>query len=85
MPVYHEWKCRTEIFSAVDAAFMQEPVLTGLGDPQRLVSMKASAAYLSALGIATAQGRTFRPDEDPLSTGSVLLVSHLCTAFLWGQ
>jgi putative ABC transport system permease protein len=51
-------------FEYVGAAFPWKVNLTGIGDPERLRGAQVSGDYFRALGVAAAQGRTFRTDED---------------------
>jgi putative ABC transport system permease protein len=59
------------------AAFAPESFnLSGIGDPEQIVSARISWNFFDVLGVRTASGRTFRPQEDRPGGDSVVIVSH---------
>jgi len=49
--------------------------LTGLGDPERLETLRVSANLFSLIGIQSQLGRTFAPEDDQSGRDHVLLLS----------
>jgi putative ABC transport system permease protein len=50
--------------------------LTGSGEPERLQGLQVSANFFQVLGVATAQGRSFLPEEDFPGNNQVVVISH---------
>ena len=51
-------------------------VLTGDGDPERVLGARVSANLFSLLGVTALHGRTFLPGEDRIGSDTVVLVSE---------
>ena len=49
--------------------------LTGVGEPERLQTMRVSANFFSLIGVQPRLGRTFAPEEDQLGRDHVVLLS----------
>src|SRR5260370_1885080 len=54
----------------------EEFVLSGEGEPQRVLGLRVSADYFHALGVEAALGRTFLADEDQSGRNRVVILSH---------
>src|SRR5450432_1183010 len=50
--------------------------LTGEGEPQRLVGVKATADYFKVYGVQPVLGRTFLPEEDAVGKNHVAVLSN---------
>src|SRR5260370_30844988 len=53
-----------------------EFVLSGEGEPERVLGLRVSADYFHALGVEAALGRTFVADEDQSGRNRVVILSH---------
>lgn len=51
-------------------------ILTGMGEPERLVGWNVSANLFSMLGAPPAIGREFRPEEDVVGANGAAIISH---------
>ncbi len=58
-----EWRDQAKAFEQLAAYTSQTAVLTGSGEPERLVVGKVSADLFTTLGVAPALGRGFTPAE----------------------
>jgi putative ABC transport system permease protein len=59
--------------AGVETVFMN---LTELGSPQRVYGERATAEYLSVLGVRPQLGRSFTPEEDRPGAVAVVLLTH---------
>jgi predicted permease len=75
-PRYLEVQQLQQVFSDVALAAPNAFTLTGLGDPEQLVALHASASLLPALGLDPMVGRNFSADEDRPGGEHVVLISH---------
>src|SRR3954464_14720517 len=60
---YLEVQKRQHVFSDLALSTGNAFTLTGLGDPEQLIGLQASAALLPTLGIEPALGRNFSAEE----------------------
>ncbi len=60
---YLELQKQPGVFSSVGLAWRTSFDLIGQGDPERLEAALVSSTYFSTLGITTAEGRLFSPEE----------------------
>src|SRR3989449_2489390 len=58
------WREQSRSFEAMVAGEQQEFVLSGEGQPERVLGLRGSADYFHSLGVEVALGRTFLEDED---------------------
>jgi putative ABC transport system permease protein len=81
---FFDWRRDSHSFAAM-AAYLVPPSgaysLTGVGEPERVVALQVSPAFLTVLGITPALGRDFRSDEETVGRHRVALVSN----GLWQQ
>jgi predicted permease len=75
-PKYHDWKSRNQVFSAIGGSMQQGFVLTGQGDPARVVGVRATASLVDVFGVRPVHGRWFTEDEDQPNTRNVVVLSH---------
>jgi putative ABC transport system permease protein len=75
---FFDWRREAKSFSSMGAYgdVSQGVNLTGIGEPERVVTTIASAGLFSTLGIRAQVGRTFLPEEDKKGGGNVALLSH---------
>ena len=75
-PNYLDWQKQTKSYSAIAAYSGDQINLTGEGEPQRLVGVKATADYFKVYGVQPVLGRTFLPDEDAVGKNHVAVLSN---------
>jgi putative ABC transport system permease protein len=75
---FFDWRRDAKSFSSMGAYgdVSQGFNLTGIGEPERVVTTIASAGLFTTLGIRAQVGRTFFPEEDKKGGGAVALLSH---------
>jgi putative ABC transport system permease protein len=74
-PNFLDWRERQHVFSSLAASRNELQMLTGGGEPQRLLGRRVTANFFSTLGVSTALGRNFtdaddRPDAAPVAIAS---------------
>ena len=75
-PKYHDWKNRNQVFSAIGGSMQQGFVLTGQGEPARVVGVRATASLVDVFGVRPAFGRWFTEEEDAPNARKVVVLSH---------
>jgi hypothetical protein len=75
-PKYHDWKMRNQVFSAIGGSMQHGFVLTGQGEPARVVAVRTTASLVDVFGIRPAYGRWFTEDEDTPNGRKVVVLSH---------
>ncbi len=75
-PNFLDWQKQTHSFTALAASRNQTFNLTGDAEPKRLSGQRVSAAYFSIYGVTPQFGRDFRPEEDSVAQGKVVVLSH---------
>jgi putative ABC transport system permease protein len=75
-PNYLDWEKQTKSYEHLAAASGSRVNLTGDGEPQQLVGIKATAHYFDVYGIKPALGRTFLPEEDAPGKNHVVVLSY---------
>jgi putative ABC transport system permease protein len=75
-PNYLDWEKQTKSFENLAAYSGSRVNLTGDGEPQQLVGVKATAHYFDVYGIKPALGRTFLPEEDAPGKNHVAVLSY---------
>jgi len=65
-----------QVFSDLAVAAFNGFTLTGLGDPEQVQGVMASASYLPVLGVQPLHGRNFSAEEDRAGGPDVVLISH---------
>ncbi|PZR72688.1 MAG: ABC transporter permease [Chthoniobacterales bacterium] len=75
-PNYLDWEKQTKSYEKLAAYSGSRINLTGDGEPQQLVGIKATAQYFDVYGIKPALGRTFLPEEDAPGKNHVAVLSY---------
>ncbi len=75
-PNYLDWEKQTKSYSYLAAYGGSQVNLTGEGEPQRLVGVKATAHYFDVFAVKPVLGRTFLPEEDAVGKNHVVVLSH---------
>jgi putative ABC transport system permease protein len=83
-PNYLDWAKQTKSWQYLAAYSGAQINLTGEGEPQRLVGVKATAHYFDVYGIRPAFGRWFLPEEDVNGKNHVAVLSYPCWQRVFG-
>ena len=75
-PNFLDWQKQTRSFTALAAYRNQTYNLTSDAEPKRLNGQRVTADYFSIYGVAPRLGRDFRPEEDSVAQGKVVILSH---------
>jgi putative ABC transport system permease protein len=75
-PNYLDWEKQTKSYEYLAAYTGAGLNLTGEGEPQRLVGVKATAHYFDAYGVKPVLGRMLLPDEDAPGKNHVVVLSY---------
>jgi len=74
---FFDWRQQGHSFDAMAAVDPhQDAILTGSGEPRRLVGAAVTAEFFPVLGVRMALGRTFLPEEDRPGHNQVVVLSH---------
>ena len=73
---FHEWELHNHNFDGIAAYTWAagSKTLTGVGDPQNLLSIPVTSQFFSILGVQPQLGRTFEIDD--FKSGASVVVSH---------
>lgn len=83
-PNFLDWEKQLKSFASIAAYSGAALNLTGEGEPQRLVGVKATAHYFDVYGIKPLLGRAFLPEEDAPGKNRVVVLSHPLWQRLFG-
>jgi len=75
-PNYLDWEKQTKSYSYLAAYSGMQVNLTGEGEPQRLVGVRATAHYFDVYGVHPMVGRGFLAEEDAAGKNHVVVLSH---------
>ena len=75
-PNYLDWQKQTKSYEYLAAYSGAGVNLTGEGEPQRLVGVKATAHYFDAYGVKPILGRMLLPEEDAPGKTQVVVLSY---------
>lgn len=75
-PNYLDWEKQTKSYEYLAAYSSAALNLTGEGEPQRLVGVKATAHYFDVMGVKPVLGRMLLPEEDAQGKNHVVVLSH---------
>jgi predicted permease len=73
---YFHWQAQSKSFDHLVAYHTGNLYLTGLGEPERLDFVEATANLFPALGVAPQLGRVFTPEEHQSGSAHVAILSH---------
>jgi putative ABC transport system permease protein len=76
-----DWRNQNQVFEQMAAMWTPRMNLTGGGEPESVVGLRASASIFPLLGARFAVGRAFLPEEDRAGADRVVVISH----GLWQQ
>ncbi len=75
-PNFISWEKQAKSYSYLAAYGVAKINLTGEGEPQRLIGVKASADYFKVFGVKPMLGRTFLREEDAPGKNHVVVLTH---------
>ncbi|HET9370125.1 MAG TPA: ABC transporter permease [Vicinamibacterales bacterium] len=76
-PKYVDWKTRNTVYAGLGGSSTGIQVITGVGDPERVSSVRATASLVNDVFRVPAQiGRWFTEDEDEPGGPKVVVLSH---------
>ena len=75
-PNYLDWEKQTKSYEYLAAYGGAHVNLTGEGEPQRLVGVKATAHYFDVYGVKPVLGRMLLPEEDAQGKNHVVVLSY---------
>jgi hypothetical protein len=73
-PMFRDFQSHNQVFSGMFCRFPTRVSLTFGGRAERVETELVSGTYFSVLGVTTALGRTFTPEEDRVEKGAPLVV-----------
>lgn len=75
---YFDYRQQCDTFDSLAAQmiFQKGQLVTGLGDTERVMSIKVSRNLFETLGVHPLHGRSFLPDEEVLGGPPAVVVSH---------
>jgi len=75
-PNFLDYRDQAGVFESAAISTDSSYILTDHGEPEHLLGLRVSASYFRTLGIETALGRSFLPEEDQLGQEHVVILSH---------
>src|SRR6185295_6316986 len=75
-PKYHDWRVRNQVFSAIGGSTFATFVLTGNGDPSRVVAASTTASLVDVFGVAPMLGRWYTEQEDRPGGPKVVVLTY---------
>ena len=73
---YSDWKRQSRSFAALSPYTWDETNLTGSGDPEKVVTVRAAANFFDVLGAQPMLGRTFLPQEQQAAQSQTVVLSY---------
>lgn len=75
-PKYYDWKTRNNVFTAMGGSTYASFVMTGKGDPVRVVAAAATASFADVFRVPPVVGRWFTEREDQFGGPKLVVLSH---------
>jgi putative ABC transport system permease protein len=75
-PNFSDWRAQNQVFEKIGVYNNGNYNLTGVGEPERIVTAQMSADLLAALRVNPAMGRMYTNDEDKPGGTPVVILSH---------
>lgn len=66
LPDFQDWRAGTHAFEQLAAVHGGNFILTGDGEPERVVADRVTANFFTTFGVRPVRGRAFLPDEDKM-------------------
>jgi putative ABC transport system permease protein len=83
-PDFVDWRRDVDAFESLAAISADAAALTGDGPAEQVPSASVTGDFFEVLGVAPLQGRTIRPEDDPVGTPDVVVLSHGLWRRRWG-
>jgi putative ABC transport system permease protein len=64
LPDFQDWRAQSHSFEQMAARYNAAFVLTGEGEPERVIADRVTANFLGTFGVRPAIGRSFLPEEE---------------------
>jgi len=75
-PNLRDWQRQQTVFENITAYLPDNGVLTGAGEPERIIGRSVTANFFATLGAQPSLGRAFTEEEDKLGAERVVILSH---------
>src|SRR5262245_413017 len=75
-PNYLDWRARQTVFEDLAARYRAGGVLTGGGEPERVIGRFVTASFFPTLGVKPHLGRFFNEDEDKPGAAAVIVLGY---------
>jgi putative ABC transport system permease protein len=75
-PNYLDWQAQNTVFENLAARMPAGGVITGEGEPLRVIGRMVTASFFPTLGVRPELGRFFNEDEDRLGAERVMVLSY---------
>ena len=75
-PDYLDWVKGSGAFSALAAGAIDDPTVTGYGDPEHLYGIQVTPNFFQVLGVQPSIGRAFFPGENQVARGNVVILGY---------
>ncbi len=75
-PKYSDWKARNQVFAAIGGSTQASFVLTGVGAPEQVNGVAATASLNDVFRVQPQLGRWFTDDEDKPGGPKVVVLAH---------
>src|SRR6478672_5754764 len=75
-PNFEDWRAQNQSFERIGVYNRSSYNLTGVGEPERIITGQVSADMIAALRVTPASGRLFTNDEDKPGGTPVVLLSY---------
>ena len=75
-PDYLDWRDRQTVFEDLAAGLPAGGVLTGDGEPERIIGRSVTASFFPTLGVQPQVGRFFNETEDQVGAEPVIVLSY---------
>jgi putative ABC transport system permease protein len=71
-----DWQQQQSVFENITGYIPDSMILTGVGEPERLIGKYVTANFFATLGARAPLGRAFTEEEDKLGGERVVILSH---------
>jgi putative ABC transport system permease protein len=75
-PQFLAWREQKDVFEQVAAFTPSGAILTGVGEPEQLVTLRVSSNLLPIMGVNPILGRDFTAEEEPRNADPVAILSY---------
>jgi predicted permease len=75
-PKYYDWKTRNHVFAAMGGSTLAAFVMTGSGDPVRVVGSPTTASFAGVFGVQPFIGRWYTEAEDQFEGPKVVVLTY---------